>query len=192
MSKWLITVTQPTRGLRQHLNAASLLKSCGNTQQVYGFILLWQSEIISNVPSPSSKENEAGPASVYFGREREARRMINNQKPEDSFVAGEVCKSFTRYRVMNKLCTLHYECYLSRNASWINYCGISILLYWHVNHVNATKRCSLPLSQWAVPLRVALGGTCASLSLHHQFYNCTNPPLTHFPAPHNAGAMVQQ
>lgn len=88
--------------------------------------------------------------------------------------------------------SVHYECYLSRKASWINCCGIPILPYWHVNHVNATKRCSLPLSLWAVPLRVALGGTCASLSLHHQVYNCTNPPLTHFPAPHNAGAMVQQ
>lgn len=106
LSKWLIRVTQPTRGLRQHLNTASLLKSCGETQQVYGFILLWQSEIISNVSSASSKENEAVPASVYFGRGREAWRMINNQKPEDSFRVGGVCKSFTRYRVMNKLSTL--------------------------------------------------------------------------------------
>lgn len=84
------------------------------------------------------------------------------------------------------------ELYLSRNLSGINCCGITIPLYWHINYFNATKRCSLPLSLWAVPLRVVLGGTCATPSLHHQFYNCTSPPLTHFPVPHNAGAMVQQ
>lgn len=74
----------------------------------------------------------------------------------------------------------------------MNNCGNLNPLCWHINYYNATKRCSLPLSLWAVPLWVLLGGTCASLSLHHHFYNCTSPPLTHFPAPHNAGAMVQQ
>lgn len=58
--------------------------------------------------------------------------------------------------------------------------------------MHSSQLYTMPLRLWAVPLRVVVGGMCAPVSLHHQFYNCTNPPITHFPAPHNAGAMVQQ
>lgn len=38
-----------------------------------------------------------------------------------------------------------------------NHCGNWIPFCWQINSYNATKRCSLPLSLWAVPLWVVLG-----------------------------------
>lgn len=56
---------------------------------------------------------------------------------------------------------------------WINLCNKG--MPWSQLH-------TLPLRLRAVPLRVVWGGTCASVSLHHQPYYCTNPP-PHRPLP---------
>lgn len=57
---------------------------------------------------------------------------------------------------------MHIFCFM-----WINLCNKG--MPWSQLH-------TLPLRLRAVPLRVVWGGTCASVSLHHQPYYCTNPP----------------